>query len=75
MFAPLRHPASYSGRLLLFDGLEGSFRSIKLRGRQEKCCVCGDQPSITKLIDYEQFCGTKATDKVMIFGEIQGFEK
>lgn len=52
----------------MFDGLDGTFRTIKLRGRQNKCPVCGDNPTITKLIDYEQFCGARASDKVgMIF--------
>ncbi|KAK3580380.1 hypothetical protein CHS0354_001496 [Potamilus streckersoni] len=55
--------SSYSQKMLLFDALDGSFQTIKLRGRQPQCPVCGDNPSITKLIDYEQFCGAKATDK------------
>jgi hypothetical protein len=41
-----------------------SFRTIKIRGRQPTCPVCGDNPSITELIDYEQFCGARANDKV-----------
>lgn len=49
--------------MLLFDGLDGIFRKIKLRGRQPNCPVCGDNPSITKLIDYVQFCGARADDK------------
>jgi adenylyltransferase and sulfurtransferase len=52
-----------SGQLLLYDGLSCSFRKIKLRGRKENCEVCGNAPSITELIDYEQFCGMKASDK------------
>ncbi|CAG2241359.1 MOCS3 [Mytilus edulis] len=40
-----------------------SFRSIKIRGRQPTCPVCGDNPTITELIDYEQFCGARANDK------------
>ena len=55
---------SYSGRLLMFDGLSGTFRTIKLRGRNPSCVVCGDTPSITQLIDYELFCGSSANDKV-----------
>ncbi|XP_071080310.1 adenylyltransferase and sulfurtransferase MOCS3-like [Haliotis cracherodii] len=54
---------SSSQRLLLFDALDGMFRTIKLRPRQPKCPVCGDNPSITQLMDYEQFCGARATDK------------
>ncbi len=44
------------GRLLLFDALQLKFRELKLR-RDPKCPVCGEHPTITKLIDYEQFCG------------------
>lgn len=51
------------GRLLLFDGSQTSFRSIKLRGKRENCNVCSNVPTITQLIDYEQFCGMKASDK------------
>ena len=56
--------ASYGGRLLLFDGMSGDIRTIKLRKKKEDCPVCGNQPTITKLIDYELFCGSCATDKV-----------
>ena len=49
----------------MFDGLDGTFRSIKLRSRQTNCPVCGDNPTVTQLIDYEQFCGAKASDKVV----------
>ncbi|XP_060524211.1 adenylyltransferase and sulfurtransferase MOCS3 isoform X2 [Cylas formicarius] len=52
------------GRLLLFDGSSGTFRNIKLRPRNVKCEICGDTPSIKKLIDYEEFCGAAAHDKV-----------
>src|ERR1700744_1103048 len=44
------------GRLLLFNALDMKFRELKLR-RDPKCPVCGDQPTIKELIDYEQFCG------------------
>ncbi|CAD5118831.1 DgyrCDS7509 [Dimorphilus gyrociliatus] len=56
-------PDTFKQRLLLFDGLAGSFRNIGLRPRQKNCAVCGDDPSIKELIDYEQFCGAKADDK------------
>lgn len=52
-----------SGRLLLFDGSQAAFRTVKLRGKRENCDVCSAKPTITKLIDYEQFCGMKASDK------------
>lgn len=44
------------GRLLLYDALGMTFRTLKLR-RDPHCKLCGDHPSITQLIDYEQFCG------------------
>src|SRR4029079_17546 len=44
------------GRLLNFDALKMKFREFKLR-RDPKCPVCGDHPTITELIDYDQFCG------------------
>ncbi|MCL4126304.1 UNVERIFIED_CONTAM: hypothetical protein GTU68_040266, partial [Idotea baltica] len=52
-----------SKKLLLFDALSMSIRSVKLRGRQSSCELCGPNPSIKELIDYEMFCGGKATDK------------
>ncbi len=47
---------SLVGRLMLFNALDMKFRELKLR-RDPQCPVCGDKPTITKLIDYEQFCG------------------
>ncbi len=44
------------GRLLMIDTLEMSFRTLKVQ-RNPDCPVCGDRPTITELIDYEQFCG------------------
>jgi sulfur-carrier protein adenylyltransferase/sulfurtransferase len=44
------------GRLLLYDALGMRFRELKLR-RDPACPVCGDQPTVRELIDYEQFCG------------------
>src|SRR5204862_7250512 len=44
------------GRLLLFDALDMTFRELKLR-RDPQCPLCGNNPSITELIDYEMFCG------------------
>ncbi|KAJ2721977.1 hypothetical protein GGI07_003627 [Coemansia sp. Benny D115] len=38
------------------------FRSIKLRGRKPTCAVCGDQPSVTELVDYVAFCGSGPND-------------
>jgi sulfur-carrier protein adenylyltransferase/sulfurtransferase len=44
------------GRLVLYDALAMKFRELKLR-RNPECPVCGDHPTITKLIDYQEFCG------------------
>ena len=44
------------GRLMLYDALNMRFRELKLR-RNPNCPVCGEHPSVTELIDYEQFCG------------------
>ncbi len=43
------------GRLVHFDALQFSFREIRLR-KDEECVICGKNPSIRELIDYEQFC-------------------
>ena len=45
-----------AGRLLLIDALRMEFRELKVRPDPE-CPVCGEKPTITELIDYEQFCG------------------
>jgi molybdopterin/thiamine biosynthesis adenylyltransferase/rhodanese-related sulfurtransferase len=45
-----------SGRLLLFDALDMRFREMRVK-RDPACPVCGDNPSITQLIDYQHFCG------------------
>ncbi len=44
------------GRLLMFDALDMTFRTLRIR-RDEECPVCGEHPTVTELIDYEQFCG------------------
>lgn len=54
---------SYSQKMLIYDALDGRFLTIKLRPRQSCCSVCGDNPTINKLQDYELFCGASATDK------------
>lgn len=46
------------GRFLIYDALRMKFRELKLR-RDPDCPVCGDTPTVTALIDYEQFCGLK----------------
>jgi molybdopterin/thiamine biosynthesis adenylyltransferase/rhodanese-related sulfurtransferase len=44
------------GRFLIYDALKMRFRELKLR-KDPECPVCGTNPTVTKLIDYEQFCG------------------
>ena len=46
-------------RMILIDALTMEFRTIKLR-RDTSCSLCGDNPSLKNLIDYEQFCGMPA---------------
>jgi molybdopterin/thiamine biosynthesis adenylyltransferase/rhodanese-related sulfurtransferase/molybdopterin converting factor small subunit len=50
------------GRLLLYDALGMRFRELKLRKNPE-CPICGDRPTITKLIDYHQFCGVPSPNQ------------
>ncbi|MFG0261767.1 MAG: molybdopterin-synthase adenylyltransferase MoeB, partial [Novipirellula sp. JB048] len=52
---------SLSRRLLLIDAAEMRFRELKLR-RNPDCPVCGDTPTITAPIDYDEFCGSPPAD-------------
>src|SRR5207253_5577280 len=49
------------GRLLLIDALAMKFRELKLR-KNPDCSVCGTHPTVTRLIDYNQFCGIRGED-------------
>jgi adenylyltransferase/sulfurtransferase len=49
------------GRLMLFNALDMSFEFVKLR-KNPGCKVCGAQPEVTQLIDYEAFCGVPGRD-------------
>lgn len=51
---------SLVGRFLLFDALKLRFRELKVR-KDPDCPVCGEHPTVTQLIDYEQFCGIAPT--------------
>lgn len=51
------------GRLLLYDALSMHFRELKLR-KDPDCPVCGEHPTITEPIDYEEFCGVPAHDRI-----------
>ena len=57
---------SLVGRLLLFDALAMKFRELKLR-KNPDCPVCGTNRTITKLIDYEQFCGIRGEEHEPVF--------
>uniref|UniRef100_A0A6M2DLR5 Adenylyltransferase and sulfurtransferase MOCS3 homolog n=1 Tax=Xenopsylla cheopis TaxID=163159 RepID=A0A6M2DLR5_XENCH len=52
-----------SGRLLLYYATDSVFRNIRLREKTKNCAVCSENKTVTGLIDYEQFCQSKATDK------------
>ena len=54
-----------SSRLLLVDALSMSFREVKLK-RNPACPLCGDNPTVTKLIDYEVFCGVAEPEPVAV---------
>ena len=45
------------GRLMIYDALEMTYRTVKIR-KDPNCAVCGLNPTVTELIDYEAFCGT-----------------
>jgi molybdopterin/thiamine biosynthesis adenylyltransferase/molybdopterin converting factor small subunit len=51
---------SLQGRMLLYDALSMEFRQVKIR-RDPNCPLCGDNPTIKELIDYEAFCGAAPT--------------
>jgi molybdopterin/thiamine biosynthesis adenylyltransferase/rhodanese-related sulfurtransferase len=44
------------GRLMIYDALEMTYRQVKVR-KDPDCAVCGENPTVTELIDYEAFCG------------------
>ena len=47
-----------TGKLLVFNALDSSFRQVKVP-KDPKCPVCGEKPTVTKLIDYEEFCSLR----------------
>jgi sulfur-carrier protein adenylyltransferase/sulfurtransferase len=59
------------GRLMLYDALAMRFRELKLR-RNPECPVCGDHPTVTKLIDYQQFCGISQKEEAPMTGAAEG---
>jgi len=55
---------SLIGRLLLFNAMDMSFNELKVK-KNQACPVCGPSPTVTKLIDYEEFCGSWRPPKSM----------
>jgi molybdopterin/thiamine biosynthesis adenylyltransferase/rhodanese-related sulfurtransferase len=58
------------GRLLLFDALAMRFRELKLK-RNPECPLCGEHRTLTKLIDYEEFCGIRGEETPAMTDGIQ----
>jgi adenylyltransferase/sulfurtransferase len=58
---------SLSSRLLLIDALSMDFREVKIKKNPE-CPLCGDNPTVTELIDYEIFCGLQAEKGIPVEG-------
>jgi len=58
--------SSLVGKLLLVDALENAFDVIELN-KDPNCLVCGSDPEVTKLIDYEQFCHISVRDRDLAF--------
>lgn len=56
---------SLTSRLLLIDALSMTFREVKLK-RNPSCPLCGDNPTVTKLIDYEVFCGLASHEEAIV---------
>jgi len=61
------------GRLLLVDALGMKFRELKLR-KNPDCPVCGTHPTLTELIDYNQFCGIRGEEKQSVEASIPEIE-
>ena len=57
------------GRFLLYDALDMEFHEVSLK-RNHECSVCGDHPTVTELIDYEQFCGINQPEPEHNWSEI-----
>jgi sulfur-carrier protein adenylyltransferase/sulfurtransferase len=62
---------SLAGRFVVFDALRMRFRELRLR-RDPECPACGDSPTITRLVDYDQLCGvTAAREKTTLHPEAE----
>ena len=51
------------GRLMVYDALEMTYRSVRIR-KDPQCAVCGENPTVTELIDYEDFCGAVSEEAI-----------
>jgi sulfur-carrier protein adenylyltransferase/sulfurtransferase len=60
----------------LYDGLEARFREVKVP-KDPSCPICGKNPTITKLIDYQQFCGIEDpdSDELAVGGPVRALTK
>jgi adenylyltransferase/sulfurtransferase len=63
-------PDTLINRLLLFDAWQMKFREFKLR-KDPDCPVCGDSPTVTALIDYEEFCGLRSEPQATTNAELE----
>jgi sulfur-carrier protein adenylyltransferase/sulfurtransferase len=52
---------SLAGRLMIYDALEMSYRTVRVK-KDPECAICGKNPTITELIDYDAFCGAVSAD-------------
>jgi len=53
------------GRLLMYDSLAMRFREIRIR-RDVDCPLCGTNPTITELLNYDEFCGLEVAESVAV---------
>jgi adenylyltransferase/sulfurtransferase len=61
---------------LIFSALGNPmFRTMRLRGKKKDCAICGENPTITELIDYVQFCSGAADDKTVDETILSGSER
>ena len=51
-----------TGKLLVFNALDSSFRKVKVP-KDPKCPICGENPTVTRLIDYQEFCSLKKKEE------------
>src|SRR5215216_3500202 len=61
---------SLIGRLLLFDALKMKFRELRLRKNPE-CPICGENPTIRELIDYQEFCGVTHQPEINVGSDFE----